>query len=197
MNRQSPTHSDLDPFETALLAELKSEVERNAGARPRQQVVPLGSPAARRRRRWYLPSAAAAAAAVAAVAVTVSSSLPTPAYAVSQRNNGEIAVEVNRLEGAQGLERALLEHGINADVTYLPDGKACAAGRYVAVDTPGLILGVSAERLEVIIPANAVGPDDTFVLSAAVVPLPDGVRASFDFDIAQGPIGPCRVVDAG
>lgn len=193
MNPQPPT--DLDAFEAALLSELKSEVERNEDARPQQQVVPLTSPTARRRRRWYLPSAAAVAAA-AAVAVTVTTNLPTPAYAVSQRNNGEVTVEVNRLEGARGLEQALLEHGITADVTYLPDGKACAPGRYAAVDTPGLTLGVSAERFEVTIPPDAVGQDDTFVLSAAVVPLPDGVSASVSFDVAQGPIGPCRVIDA-
>ncbi|MEJ5946349.1 hypothetical protein WDZ17_13710 [Pseudokineococcus basanitobsidens] len=195
MNAQPPTDTDLDAFETALLADLKSEVERNADAR-QQEVVPLTSPVAHRRRRWYLPSAAAVAAA-AAVAVTVTTNLPTPAYAVSQRMTGEVTVEVNRLEGERGLEEALLEHGVTADVTYLPEGETCAPGRYDVVDTPGLTLGVSAERFEVTIPPNAVGPGDTFVLSAAVVPQPDGgVSASVSFDIAQGPIAPCRVIDA-
>lgn len=194
MNAQPPAGTDLDAFETALLADLRSEVERNRGAH-QQRVVPLTSPAAHRRQRRYLPGAAAVAAA-AAVAVTVTTNLPTPAYAVSQRVNGEVTVEVNRLEGASGLEQELLEHGITAEVTYLPEGKACARGRYDVLDTPGLTLGVSAERFEVTIPPDAVGPGDTFVLSASVVPTPDGVSASVDFDIAQGPVAPCRVIDA-
>lgn len=116
--------------------------------------------------------------------------------AVSGRNNGEVTVRVNRLEGADGLERALSEHGITADVTYLPADKVCAPGRYAAVDTPGLTLSVSADRFEVTIPPGAVGKDDSFVLSAAVVPLAKGVRVAVDFDIAHGPIAACQVVDA-
>jgi len=48
---------------------------------------------------------------------------------------------------------------------------------------------------EVTIPPSAVGEDDTFVLSAAIVPTEDGFPATVDFDIAHGPVRPCQVVD--
>ena len=121
---------------------------------------------------------------------------PTPAYAVSGRSNGEVKVRVTRLEGAEGLVRALGARGIAADVTYLAAGTQCAPGRYAPVRTPGLMLAVGSDWFEVTIPRNAVGKDDTFVLSASIVPIPHGFRASVDFDIAEGVVAPCRAVDA-
>ena len=121
---------------------------------------------------------------------------PTPAYAVTERNNGEINVRVNRLEGAEALERELADYGVGADITYLPDGKECADDRYAAVRTPGLMLGVGSDFFEVTIPPGTVGEKNTFVLSASVAPIPNGFRATVDFDIAIGPVAPCRVVDS-
>ena len=121
---------------------------------------------------------------------------PTPAYAVTGRNSGEIHVRVNRLEGAAGLEQALAEHGITADVTYLPAGKECARGRYEEVRASGLLLSIGADRFDVTIPPNSVGADNAFVLSASVVLIPNGLRADVDFGIAHGAVAPCRVVDA-
>lgn len=185
----------LDSFETALLTQLTSIVAASAAAEPEGIPVPPGRGPARRGGAWYATIAASAAGALAAVLV-VYSLWPTPAYAVSGGNNREVTVRVMRLEGADGLERELRDRGIAADVTYLPEGKGCAAGRFTAVRTPGLTLAVSADFFEVTIPPGAVGDDETFVLSAAVVPLPNGVRASVDFDIARGAVAPCRVVDA-
>ena len=191
MNHDSAT--PLDSFETALLAQLKSIVTETAVAGPAEPAAPGPSPT-RRRRAWYASIAAMAAAALAAI-LAVHGLWPTPAYAVSGRNNGEVRVRVMRLEGADRLERALSDRGIPADITYLPAGKQCAPGRYTAVRTPGLSLTVSSDDFRVTIPPGAVGADDTFVLSAAVVPIPNGFRASVDFDIAHGPVAPCRIVD--
>ncbi len=135
-----------------------------------------------------------AAAAALAVAVLVPALAPTPAYAVTERN-GEVHVRVNRLEGAEALERALAEHGIVADTTYLQPSNECAAGRYAAVHTPGLTLSVAANWFEVTIPAGAVGEGDTFVLDASVEPRDDGFRARVNFDVTQGVVAPCTVVD--
>ncbi len=121
---------------------------------------------------------------------------PTPAYAVTGRNNEQVKVKVNRLEGAESLEQALRERGIAADITYLPPNKECAPGRYSDRRTPGLLLSVSADRFEVTIPPNAVGKNDTFVLSAAVVPIANGLEAIVESGIAAGPVAPCRVIDA-
>ena len=184
--------TDLDAFEASLLSELRSVVAESAAPAP----IPLPErPLAQRRGLWYV-AVVGAAAAVLAVAVVVPSLRPTPAYAVSGRDNGEVKVQVNRLKGADGLERALRDRGIAADVTYLAEGQKCEDGRYTDVPTRGLTLSVSSATFEVIIPANAVGADETFVLSAAVVPLPNGVQATVDFGIADGAIAPCRPVDA-
>lgn len=183
----------LDTFETALLIELKSVVRETATVPPAR--APLGPARFGQRLRWYAPAAGLVAAALAVVLLAVNL-WPTPAYAVSGGHNEKVTVRVNRLEGAEGLEQALRKRGIPADVTYLPAGKQCAPGRYAWLRTPGLTLSVSAKRFEVTIPPNSVGKDNTFVLSAAVVVIPDGVRASVEFDIATGPVRPCRVVDA-
>jgi len=180
--------TDLDPFETALLTQLKA-------ALPPASPTVEPAPARWRLRRWQLTAAGVAAAALA-VALLVPGLRPTPAYAVTGGNDGEVHVTVNRLEGAEGLERALAKHGIPADITYLPEGKECATGRYTDVPTPGLTLGVAATKFYVTIPPGAVGKDDTFVLDASVVPLPHGVQARVSFGVGNGPIKPCQVIDS-
>lgn len=187
-----PTAS-LDHFETALLRELQANVDQEDNITSKPEVLG-GSRRWQRNRRWQFAGVAAAAA--LAVALIVPMLSPTPAYAVTERNGGEIRVEVNRLEGAEELERALAEHGIIADITYLPSNKECAPDRYVANRTPGLTLSVSAEVFKVTIPAGAVGMDDTFVLDASVTPYEDGFQARVNFDIASGPIAPCTVIDS-
>ncbi len=187
-----PSRTELDAFETALLAELRSQVEQNAA-----ETSPLEAAQhpPRRSRRWVAGIAASATVAVGAT-ILMHSLQPTPAYAVSGRNGKEVTVRVMRLEGAAELERALAERGIPADITYLPAGKQCARNRYTAVSGPGLMLGVGQNMFEVTIPAGAVGKGDTFVMSASVVPIENRVTASVEFDIAHGPVKPCRVVDA-
>lgn len=184
----------LDAFEAALLTELKLVVAQ-IGAAPSHPTA-LSRPYRPRSRRWYLPTAAGAAAA-AALALLIPNLGPEPAYAVSGQQNGRVKVQVNRLDEAAGLVRALRRYGIPADITYLPDGKQCASGRYTAVRTPGLTLSVAATRFEVTIPPNTVGVGDTFVLSAAVLPIgTTGVRANVNFNIAHGAVAPCRIIDA-
>lgn len=187
MNRR-PTE-ELDAFEAALLDELQVAVQETAADAPAHRTG-ARSPWWRRR-RWQTSVAAVVASALATALL-----LPTPAFAVTGRNDGQVKVRVNRLEGAERLEQALQKRGIPADITYLPANKQCAAGRYSEVRTPGLGLSVGVGRFEVVIPPGAVGDDDTFVLSAAVEPLPDGLRAIVEFGIAHGPVGSCRVVNA-
>ena len=186
-----PRSTELDAFEERLLAELSIVVGEQAAAAPPEP----GGRAAARRQRWYLLPTAAAAAAAVAVAF-LATSRPEPAYAVSGRNGEQVEVKVTRLEGAEALERALRERGIPADITYLPTDKACAPDRYVDVSSRGLSLSVGADLFQVTIPPDAVGPENTFVLSAAVTPFEDGVRANVDFGVAEGAVAPCVVVDA-
>lgn len=184
--------AQLDAFEERLLAELKAIVEAQSASAPPTSNSPSPS---RGPRRWYVPAAGAAAAAVA-IALVVTTARPTPAFAVSGTSGEEIAVTVTRLEGAEALQRELRARGVPADITYLPTDKACERGRFQEVRTPGLSLQVGADLFKVTVPPGAIGAGNTFVLSAAVTPTANGVRAIVEFGIARGAVAPCTVVDA-
>lgn len=183
----------LDGFETRLLTELKAAVDARA---THAEPVTLPIATSRHRRRWYVPVTGVAAAAAVGIALVVTVARPTPAYAVTGRNGEEITVTVNRLEGADALQAALRERGVPSDIQYLPTDTQCLPGRYTAIDTPGLSLQVGSDLFKVTIPAGGVGAGDTFVLSAAVTATDNGVRAIVNFDVARGPVAPCRVVPA-
>ena len=115
--------TQLDSFESALLAELRREV----AAHP----APVTAPAVARRPKRRLRLAAVAATGVAASVVAVFGTGGTggsPAYAVQQDGDGDVIVTVHRLDDASGLERALADKGIDADVSY--DPKTSVDGSY-------------------------------------------------------------------
>lgn len=186
--------TELDSFETALLAKLQEELAKSASPAPCAAPAPLGHPRAPHRKRWVAATVTVAATLI--IATQVPGIGPTPAYAVTGRNDGDVVVRVNRLEGAAELEQALRIHGIAADITYLPSGKTCAPARYTERHTPGMVLDVTLNWFEVTIPPGAVGKDDTFVLSAAVNPIPNGFHATTEFGIAQGRVKPCEVINS-
>lgn len=187
----------LDSFETALLTRLRAHVDQKParhGLSPRRRLV-LG--------------AAAAVAAAAAIVVVVPGLGSTTAYSVQQGNSGTITVEVRRLEDAEGLEADLAEHGVTADITYLPDRQECAPGRYVPVDRSlsGMTLEMGSTRLRITLPPGTVREDETFVLAVSGEDIPpssepaqDGVvslggfSGYADFDVTAGPVRACTAV---
>lgn len=204
MSTQTTPQPDrqLDAFETRLLSELRREVSDPTRFEP----------APRRGRRRLAVLAGAAAAAVAGV-VLVPGLGAGPAYSVSEGNPGEVHVEINRPEDAAGLERALAEHGIRADVTYLTDMAECAPGRYQPVDREvGMALSMSEEQVAVTLSPSAVREGETLVMVWSVEPLSeeelavsdtgDGVRKVSGFasnvtaDITADRVLPCRVLPA-
>lgn len=179
--------SDLDPFETALLARLRDVVVERA------ERLPAAPPDRPGRARLRL---AAALGAVAVAAVALPGMLASPAYSVNEGNDGRIHVRVNRFDDAAGLRRALADHGVTADVTFVADGRQCAEGRYLPVDRRGLMIEVGQDRFAVTLEPGAVRDGETFVVAASVVPLPNGVRAWVDFGVTAGPVAACRPVAA-
>jgi len=104
--------TQLDSFETALLAELRREVAEHPAP-----------PVRRPRRRLRLAAVAATGIAASVVAVFgLGSSGGSPAYAVEKNSSGDVIVTVHRLDDADGLEKALRAKGIDADVSYDADG---------------------------------------------------------------------------
>ncbi|CAM3771577.1 hypothetical protein [Nocardioides zeicaulis] len=177
---------DLDGFETRLLAELRREVDSLPRRRPRRHLL--------------LPAAAVAAVALLGV-VVVPGLGPTTAYSVQEGNAGTVEVEVHQPEDATGLERALAEHGITADVTYLPGLQTCAPGRFTAVGREvGMRLSIGQDLLRVMLPPGAVREGETFVMVVSVEALTndglDGTASAVSAEVASGPVGPCEPVAA-
>jgi hypothetical protein len=195
--------TELDTFETRLLAELREHVATSPVSVATRRTTP----------RWVVGGVAAAAAAIVGV-LLVPGLGTTPAYSVQEGNAGEIEVEVNRLEDAAGLEAALAEHGVHADVRYLPWGQECAPGRYTAVDRSlsGMSVSSGSSTLEVVLPPGAVRDGETFVMWVSgreMTPeemasisadegheVSQGFHSSVELDVAAGPVGPCEVVPA-
>ncbi len=108
LERYRPESQPLDPEWSATTLRSILDAAEPAGSTVR--------PAMRRR---ALAGAAAAAVAVTAV-VAGSATVGTPAaFAVEQQGNGDITVTIHRLTDSSGLEKALGERGIDAEVTYL------------------------------------------------------------------------------
>lgn len=105
------TRAPLDSFESALLSELRDVVTERSASQPRRRKPLLVAVAA----------AATVAASVGAVVFGLGPGGPAPAsaaYSVSTQADGDIVVKIRRLDDADGLERALAEHGITAKVSY-------------------------------------------------------------------------------
>lgn len=132
MKQNRDTDSD---FERRLLDELKAVVaERGAkqatateGATPR--------PAWRRAPRLALGAVAVLAAAAAVLVFNSGGDNPPRAFAVEPQEGGGVTIKVYSLEDASGLERALEEAGIKAQVTWLPAGMVCREPHY----TPSIV----------------------------------------------------------
>lgn len=194
-------NTQLDTYETRLLAELRREVAATAEAAP---------PPVRTRRRALTLAAGVAAAAV--VGVVLAPGLgTTPAYSVQEGNAGEVEVQINRPEDAAGLERALEEHGIAADITYLPDLQTCAEGRFTAVSREvGLSLSIGEDLVRVTLAPGAVRDGETFVMVLSVEAMTqdelaevaeregqrvvDGTSSSVSAEVASGTVGACTPV---
>lgn len=188
----------LDTFELALLRELRGLIEAPdalADDRSAEEPSPPRPPL------WRHPAfrVAGAAAAVAAVAggYLLSPLGSTPAFAVTTAPDGEVTVTVSRLEGADALERALADAGIRANVTFPPQGKQCADGRYAdaprpSAPSPGRVLmsatSSSTGGQSISLPKDAIGPGQTLVLESM---WPADGSWAMRVGIASGPVGDC------
>lgn len=113
------TDSEFDSFDRALLTELRQVAAE-----------PAAAPVRRTRKRWAYVGTGVAAAAVTAFGLT---SLGSPAaYAVDETGDGDIVITIHELDDADGLEQALAERGIEADVDYRAD----SGPQVLGVDPP-------------------------------------------------------------
>ncbi|MEV0613682.1 hypothetical protein AB0I81_10205 [Nonomuraea sp. NPDC050404] len=76
----------------------------------------------------------AAGVAAAVVLAPLFVGTDTTAYAVAKSPDGTVTVTVNELRDPAGLQDRLAAAGVKADVTFLEEGKWCAAPRFASVD---------------------------------------------------------------
>jgi hypothetical protein len=135
---------------------------------------------------------------VAGIIVASGGNGATPAYAVDRRPDGSVSVELNSLRDAAGLQKKLRAAGIPAVVNYTPMGKTCREprGRGVGPGTPGrhsMKVGVRKDHLATFtIPRGDLRPGQTLVITAST----GGSATSIGTAVLQGPIAPCKLVDA-
>ena len=179
--------NDLDTFEAQLLGELRSVVAS------RTKDIPARRPEVPRRRRRAMMAAVSTAAAATAIAFILTGTHAAPAYAVGDGPRGTITVQVNRLEDATGLEKALAEEGVAADVAYLGSQKQCAGNRYTpASPTSGSAtrFTIGADGISMVLDRRDVSSGETVVIAASRIP--QGVSGSVG--IATGKVRECRPV---
>lgn len=145
------TAPHLDRFESLLLDELRNHVDANGAALPSRQS------------RQRMTTIAAAAAVTGLAAVGIFGMRPEPAFAVERQTNGDVVVTVSELKDASGLEMALSDKGITADVVFLPNATKPSdlGNRSTPVDCP-------PEPGEVIIDHSEAG-EVTITLTASFV----------------------------
>jgi len=138
----SPEQKPRPDFEQRLLARLKAVVaERGAAAAAAEAAnVQTATPSWRRRTpRLALGAGIALAALAVVLIVSAGGDNPSKAFAVEPQAGGGVKIKIYSLEDASGLEQALKEAGIKAQVTWLPAGKVCREPRYkpTIVHLPG------------------------------------------------------------
>jgi hypothetical protein len=192
-------------FAQRLRAELKAiVVQRSAALAAEEATRAATATPLWRRPRLALGGGAATATVAAALIVSASGGGTPAAYAVEPQPEGMISVEILSLEDAKGLVEALDEVGIPAAVDYLATGMACKEPRFQPVQPPDgrvfLISQISPDGKGVpkafVIDRDAVGPDQTLVITASPSPDPSGVGYVVQTEVAQGSVAPCEPVPA-
>lgn len=135
------------------------------------------------------------AAAAVAVLPTVTA---TPAFAITDQPSGTIHVQINRLEDAAGLQKALEAHGIRAEVTYLGFEMMCAPNRLdssteaAASYRTATTVSFGRNGIDMTIDSRDVA-DGKAVVIAASTTRDDGVYAEVAVGV-EGPIPACQPI---
>lgn len=197
------TQEPLDAFESRLLLELREVVtERSPATAPASAATPVLGPSPRRRlrRRWAIAGVAAATAGLTVWGLAT----PTAnlAYAVEEDADGDVTFSLFDPAEVAGMEDALAEHGISADVTVLPLGMICADGRFPGENDHPDWLGPpdrgTEDRYSLYwtIPAGALAEGETLVLvyMGVLDQLEPGESAATSVAVADGPVGECEPI---
>lgn len=195
--------NQLGQFEQNLLTELREVVAERA-------TVPQPRRALPGKRLALATAGGGLLAAGLLVGLPAMNGDQTPAaYAVETNADGTVTLTITRTDDAEGLERALEEHGISAEVDYPPPGKMCQIDppRYAGGEgtTPrSLMVTEGAPRVDAF-RRWTMRPADLHGKTLVIESLPTSTIALADphpedlfyvtIGIAKGPVSPCVVVD--
>lgn len=137
----SPEQKPQPGFEQRLLERLKAVVaERGEAAAAAEAATEDATPSWRRRGPRLTLGAGIALAAIAVVLiVSAGGGNTSKAFAIEPQAGGGVKIKIYSLEDASGLEQALEDAGVRAQVTWLPAGKVCREPHYkpTTVHLPG------------------------------------------------------------
>jgi hypothetical protein len=217
-------HRDSQRFEQRLLDELKTVVAKRDAEQAESLRTATHTPGWRRAPRLALAGAAVLVAAVAMLVFNSGGDNPPQAFAVEPQEGGGVRIEVYSLEDAAGLERALEDAGIPAQVTWLPPGTFCREPHFTpsivklpgggslsgfTMSGPGEALTISvgsteswrkrrAENANVNLDPAAFRSDQSVVLSGSARPFNGDPEGGYEakLGVAEGPVQPCVPVAA-
>lgn len=183
--------NQLGQFEQNLLTELREVVAEQASTPPPRRALP--------RRRLALTTAGVGllAAGLLIGVPAIYGGQTSPAYAVTNNDDGTVTISVSRLEDPDGLERELASHGIRAEVDFTPPGKQCQASppRYEdQPQVPTMVVQIADSAGSFTLrPADVEGR--TLVVEGWHAPADPGTNAPehyfFHYTAVSGPVGPC------
>lgn len=122
-------------FEQRLLEELTAVVTERGAKQATEAEGATPTPAWRRVPRLALGAVAVLIAAAAVLVFNSGGDNPPRAFAVEPQEGGGVTIKIYSLEDASGLEQALEEAGIKAQVTWLPAGMTCREPHF----TPSIV----------------------------------------------------------
>jgi hypothetical protein len=218
VSKPKPDLSPLLPDDATLRARRAALVDAVSPGGP----GPQRAPGWRRRAPRLALGAVMAMAVIVAVLIFRAGGDPTPAaFAVERQEGGGVTIKVYSLEDASGLEDALEDAGIRAQVTWLPRGMTCDETRFTpsiaklpgggslsgaVMAGPGtLTISVAdTQRARRVPVANvnldpaAFRPDQSVVLFGSPKPFGGDPEGGFEahFQVVEGSVEPCRPVSA-
>jgi hypothetical protein len=132
VTKSKPDLSPLLPDDTTLKARRSALVDAVSPGGPGPQPATAWR---RRGPRLALGAGIALAGVTAALIVSAGGDNTSKAFAVEPQEGGGVTIKIYSLEDAPGLEQALEEAGIKAQVTWLPAGMTCREPHY----TPSIV----------------------------------------------------------
>jgi hypothetical protein len=132
VSKSKPDLSPLLPDDATLKARRSALVDTVSPGGPGRRPTTAWH---RRGPRLALGAGAALAAVVVALIASAGGDNPSKAFAVEPQKGGGVKIKIYSLEDASGLEQALEEAGVQAQVTWLPAGKVCREPHY----TPSIV----------------------------------------------------------